>query len=130
MIGIVPKSNAKLAYGDACFVSRDDGRFAVFVWLCPQGKSRSYFYGAICKPVVQIDDINSLPSGLEIDDQALIYIKLYSEFNLKIVGNVAKILPEYLLETVTNRISDFGVGTKHRVCGINAVIKWANTIVK
>jgi hypothetical protein len=59
------KSNARLRSGDFCFVGRADGRAAILVYLYPQGRSRSYFFGALAVDVLNIPNPDLIPSCIQ-----------------------------------------------------------------
>ncbi len=125
---MIPKSNAHLKPGDFCFIKRDDNRFALFIWLCPQGNSRSYFYGALATTTVAEPSINQLPNQLEIGDHVLMHIKAFRENETPIMGNLADRLGSELFEQVESSVSNMSVGAVHKVWGHRTIIKYANSI--
>src|SRR5215469_4803043 len=84
-----PKSNSGARSGDFCFVPRTDGRAALFVYLYPQGKSRSYFFGALAAEVLAEPSVALIPLHIRLAGQALLHIKCFKENDTPIAGNIA-----------------------------------------
>jgi hypothetical protein len=119
----IPKSTAKLVLGDYCSLKRDDGKFAPLVFLSKVGNARSYFYGALLS---QIQESEVIPEGKNIFsffEVALLPIKVFSENNSPIIGNIADRLskPEVTL-TLQN------IETKTNVWGYRTPIQYGNRI--
>ena len=114
--------------GDFCFVPREDGRFALFVYLCAQGSSRSYFYGALSTNVVDAADLDAVPPEITIGEHALVHIKCFRENATPIYGNLADRIGPTVFSDVINVVNDTGIGSKHKVWGSRTIVKYANTV--
>lgn len=125
---MIPKSTVKMTPGDFCFVRRTDNRFALFIYLCPQGNSRSYFYGALATVVVDEPNVGNVPAKLQIIDHALCHIECYRENDMPIHGNVADRIGPDVFKQVTESVNDMTIGAKHKVWGHHTIIKRANMV--
>ena len=114
--------------GDFCFVPRDDGRFALFIYLCQQGKSRSYFYGALATAPVSTNSPEAIPISISVGDHALIHIQCYRKNGTPICGNLADRLPLSQFDNINTTIHNTEIGVKHKVWGYKTIIKYANQI--
>jgi hypothetical protein len=86
-VGLIPKSNLKLNRGDYAFLRRDDGRFAILVFIAPVDGMRSAFWGAILAVVCRVA---SLPNSatLPVSTMALMHIGVFAHNDAPIVGNL------------------------------------------
>jgi len=125
---MIPKSTVKMTPGDFCFVPRTDDRFALFIYLCPQGTSRSYFYGALATVVVDEPNVANIPAELQIGDHALIHIHCYRENDTPIHGNLANRIGPEVFRQVTESVDDMTIGARHKVWGHRTIIKRANMV--
>jgi len=114
--------------GDFCFIPRTDGRFALFVYLCPQGKSRSCFYGAIATELVNTDSADGIPTLVSVGEHALVHIQCYSKNETPICGNLADRLTSGVLDNISAAIYDTEIGSNHKVWGYKTIVKYANLI--
>ena len=124
-----PKSNVKVKPGDFCFVRREDGRVALFIYLCARLRSRSYFYGALADAVLEAPEVDLIPDQVSVGEHALLHIKCFRENGTPIVGNMLKHLESRLLADVERQVSDMNVGATHRVWGYRTIVKRANELV-
>lgn len=128
-IGAFPKSNAGVSSGDYCFVRRTDGRVAIFVYLYPQGRSRSYFFGALGVDVLEAPNPELIPSRVRLTEQALLHIKCFQENETPIAGNILERIDAKSLSTTRAEAHTYGVGSVHHVWGYRTIISRANELV-
>jgi hypothetical protein len=117
-----------LTPGDFCFVPRDDKRFAVFAFLCPQGTSRSYFFGTLANVTFDAPDVDLIPARISVGDHALIHIKCFRENATPIIGNLKDRLEPKLFAEVNRAVNDMSVGSTHKVWGNRTIVKRANMV--
>ncbi len=125
---MIPKSTAKIKEGDYCLIQRDDGRYVPFVYLFKQGASRNYFYGGIANTVLESDNSEDIPNGIDVTDYALLHIKCFKENNTPIVGNLMDKLKKNTFTTITSDVSNASVGSKSSVWGYKTIFKYANKV--
>jgi hypothetical protein len=125
---MIPKSTASLTVGDACFISRTDGRHVPFVYVGRRGKDRAYLFGAFADVAVDKPEIDSLPQRMTLREHALVHVKSYQENNTPIVGNVRARLSDEQLERITADIASSSIGQTTRVWGWRTLIEKANHI--
>ena len=125
---MIPKSTVKMRFGDFCFVPRDDGRFALFIYICPQEKSRSYFHGALATSLVEVAQLDAVPSEIEIGEHALVHVQCFRENSTPISGNLGGRLSQEVFSRVSKAVHSVEIGSKHRVWGHKTIVRYANTI--
>ncbi len=125
---MIPKSNANLVEGDFCWVPRDDGNFAPFVFVGKRASDRSSFFGAFANIVVA-DTSELLPPHLQLLEHALVHIKCFKENNTPIVGNLRSHLDAKALASIAADIQQSGVGHTTRVWGWQTLFKKANGVL-
>ena len=125
---VYPKSNAGLRSGDFCFVPRADGRCALFVYLYPRAKSRSYFFGALAKKVIASSSLELIPAQIALDEQALLHIKCFKENDTPIAGNIFDRIDTALFNALRSEAHSHGVGSITRVWGYRTIVKHANAL--
>lgn len=123
-----PKSNAGVSSGDFCFVPRTDGRIALFIYLYPQGRSRSYFFGALAADVLDTPDPELIPCRVQLAEQALLHIKCFQENAMPIAGNILDRIDARVLRAIHAEAHSSGVGAVHLVWGYRTIINRANAI--
>jgi len=109
-------------------VPRTDGRVALFVYLCPQGMSRSYFFGALAAETVQAPDLELIPPQVILTERALLHIKCFKENGTPIAGNIVDRLDAAILITLTSAAPSQGVGSISHVWGYRTIVTNANAI--
>ena len=123
-----PKSNAGVSTGDFCFVPRTDGRIALFIYLYPQGRSRSYFFGVLAADLLDTPDPALIPCRVRLAEQALLHIKCFQENATSIAGNIIDRIDATVLRAMQAEAHSFGVGTVHLVWSYRTIINRANAI--
>ena len=127
-IGPFPKSNVGVSSGDYCFVRRTDGRVAIFVYLYPQGRSRSYFFGALAIDVLEAPIPELIPSRLRLTHQALLHIKCFQENATPITGNILDRIDTKKVGAMRVEAHTFKVGSVHHVWGYRTLVDRANDL--
>jgi len=125
---MIPKSVGDLKVGDACFISRRDGRYVPFVFVGRRGNARAYLFGALITTAVEAPEIAQLPSRLVLGEHALVHIKCYKENAAPIIGNVLDHLDRAQLERITANIQCSAIGQVTRVWGWRTIGKKANEL--
>ena len=125
---MIPKSTAKLAAGDCCFIPCSDGRFVPFVFICKEGNARSYFIGGLVGQALESDDASLLESESTISAYAMLHIQCYARNDTPVAANIADKLADGEFERIERASRDMSVGSKHRVWGYRAVFKVAEEI--
>lgn len=123
-----PKRNARLTTGDYCYIPRNDGRFALFLYLFPVSKSRSYFYGALATFILDRRTEDDIPTRVDFGDHAMIHIQCYRENRTPVAGNIVGRTAPSALEHVKRSIENLDPGAKHRVWGYRTVLRRSNEI--
>lgn len=125
---VYPKSTSTLRRGDFCFISRDDGRAALFVYLYPQRNSRSYFFGALALQTAKTADLSVVAGRLTLGERALLHIKCFRENQTPIAGNLLDRLDSSLIDEMLNIDLEGGIGHTTRVWGWSTVLHYANAL--
>ena len=123
-----PKFNADVSTGDFCFVPRTDGRIALFIYLYPQGRSRSYFFGALAADLLDTPVPELIPCRVRLAEHALLHINCFRENATPIAGNILDRIDATVLRATQAEAHSFGVGTVHLVWGYRTIINRANAI--
>lgn len=122
------KSTLGLRSGDFCFVPRTDGRAALFVYLYPQGKSRSYFFGALAKELLAAPNLGLMPAHIVLTEQALLHIECFAQNQTPVAGNILDRIDTSQLASMEAEAGSHGVGAITRVWGYRIVLMRANAI--
>lgn len=123
-----PKSNAGASTGDFCFVPITDARFALFVYLFPQLKSRSYFFGALTSQILGAPRVELVSPKVVLGEWALLHIKCFQKNDTPLAGNIFDRLDPAAVDAMRTKAHSYRVGTVHRVWGHSTIIQRANTI--
>jgi len=123
-----PKSNMGVRSGDFCFVPRTDGRAALLVYLYPQGKSRSYFFGALAADIVEAPALELISRQVVLTEQALLHIKCFKENDTPVAGNIIDRIDPAILIAMNSAAHSGRVGAIIRVWGHRTIVTKANAI--
>lgn len=123
-----PSSTRKLHPGDVCFIPTNAGGFVPFIFVCPAGKSRSGFYGALAITTISAPKIELLPSQMSLGEAALVHVSSYKENNTPLVGNIAERIDRRALAAMQETAKSMHVGAVSKVWGHKTILKYANTV--
>ncbi len=124
---LIPKTATRLMVGDYCLVPRADGRFAPLIVVGKSPNTRSAFFGALARVVLQ-SSCEPLPDVLRLGQHALLQVSCFREHNMPLVGNVLDRIDELTLRRIASDIKGSGVGHTVRVWGNRAVLYHANQV--
>jgi hypothetical protein len=124
-----PRSTARMQSGDYCWIPREDGLFAAFIYLFPRRNSRSYFFGALATSLVPTPEEKRFPGRVDIGPHALLHIKCFKENGTPITGNLTSRLYGPFLEALEIASHRHEVGDVSRVWGWQTIFTEANAIV-
>jgi hypothetical protein len=109
-------------------VPRTDGRAALLVYLYPQGKSRSYFFGALAADIVEAPALELIPRQVVLTEQALLHIKCFKENDTPVAGNIIDRIDPAILIAMNSAAQSGSVGSISRVWGHITIVTKANAI--
>jgi hypothetical protein len=106
-----------------------DGRAALFVYLYPQGKSHSYFFGALAAGVLAAPSLDLIPPQVGLTEQALLHIKCFKENDTPVAGNIIDRIDSAILRLMHSVAHSHDVGSISHVWGHRTLVTKANAIV-
>ena len=121
---LYPVTTAKLKEGDFCLLTRSDGKFVPFIYICSRPHTRTSFFGAIADCVLETTKPEELPHRISVRFFALLHIHCFEKNATPIIGNLRSRLDGREIE----RLRREATGTTTHVWGYRTLYKYANQI--